>query len=113
MSYRSKIKTRAKQRGKKSIRFHRSNQHIYLQLADETGCVVAGVSTLTPSFRQSVEGVVRVNQATAAKLATHAVDVFRTHLDQPCAFDRGGFLYKKQGVVASVASVLRDAKCIL
>ena len=106
MSSRSKHKTRMKQRGRShSIRVHRTNKHIYVQLAGPDGVVITGISTKTSEVAKACDGKFS-NISAATQLGVQAAVLVKALKVDHWAFDRCGHVY--HGRVKAVAEALRQ-----
>lgn len=85
---------------------YRSNRHVYAQIIDDKkGATLAAVGTLSEEYRKLDEKVTgkkaafAVGQLLAKKCADVGVKMV--------VFDRNGFIYTKNGLVASLAAGAR------
>ena len=100
-------RTRAKirERGYPRLSVHRTPRHIYAQLIDPTGGVVASASTLDKGLRKELKGTGNVSAASAVGklIAERAKGAGVTKV----AFDRSGFKY--HGRVKALADAARES----
>lgn len=92
--------------GRPRLSVHRTNQHIYVQVIDDTkGITVATASTLDVDLRKSlklgsnVDAAVEVGKLIADRAKSAGVDTV--------VFDRGGFIF--HGRVKALADAAREA----
>ncbi len=83
---------------------YRSNMHVYAQVIDSSGVVVATASTLEKGFRQlgitsNIEAARRIGEAIAKRCLDKGIKAI--------AFDRSG--YKYHGRVEALAAAAREA----
>ena len=100
---RNRTQLRKKSTGRPRLSVHRTNQHIYAQVIDDTsGVTVASASTLEKDLRagatSNVEAATKVGQLIAERAKKAGVETV--------VFDRGGFLY--HGRVKALADAARD-----
>jgi len=92
--------------GQPRLCVYRSNRHVYAQIVDDTeGCTLATASTLSPEFRN-------VDEKKAGKDAAFVVGqmIATRGLEkgvERVVFDRNGFIYHKNGLIASLANGAR------
>ena len=85
---------------------HRSHQHLYAQIVDDTkGQVLFGASTLTKNVRSKIKNGGNVEAATV--LGEYFAQEAKKKGIQRIAFDRGGYLY--HGRVKAFAEAVRKA----
>lgn len=100
---RNRIALRKKSTGRPRLSIHRTNQHIYAQIIDDTeGRTVASASTLEADLRATLaankEGATKIGELIAERAKLAGVD--------EVVFDRGGFLY--HGRVKALADAARE-----
>ena len=101
-------KTRAKisRLGAKRLSIHRTSQHIYAQVIDETGGkVLASASTIQPSLRKGLKQTGNVEAAAA--VGKQIAELAKKAGVEEVAFDRSGFRY--HGRVKALADAAREA----
>jgi large subunit ribosomal protein L18 len=85
----------------------RSNKHVYAQIIDDRkGVTLVATSTLSAEFKGLAEKTGGKAAATAVgeMIAKHAKDKGI----ESVVFDRNGFIYKKNGLVAALATGARS-----
>jgi large subunit ribosomal protein L18 len=100
-------KTRAKIAELKAIRLsvHRTNQHIYAQIIDETGSrILASASSAEVELRASVKN--GGNAEAAALVGKRIAEKAKAAGIEQVAFDRSGFQY--HGRVKALADAARE-----
>ena len=100
-------KTRARIAEQKKLRLtvHRSNNHIYAQIVDETGSkILASASTLSAESQLKSGGNAAAAAAVGKAIAERAKGAGL--LDKDIAFDRSG--YKYHGRVKALADAARE-----
>ena len=94
---------RLKSGGRPRLSIHRSSQHIYAQIIDDTkGITVAAASTLEKDARGSTGATTDAAAAVGKRLAERAVAAGVSAV----VFDRGGFLF--HGRVKALADGARE-----
>ncbi|BBD80653.1 LSU ribosomal protein L18p [Aerosticca soli] len=84
---------------------HRSGQHIYAQVFDPAGKVLAAASTLQRSVAEGLQGT--KNLAAAAAVGRVVAERARAAGVESVAFDRSGFRY--HGRIKALADAAREA----
>ncbi len=90
------------------LRVYRSNKHLYAQVInDRDGKTLASASTLSPEFTSLDEGKSGKDAAlfVGELVAKKAIDGGVSQV----VFDRNGFIYLKNGIVAKLAEGARKA----
>lgn len=92
--------------GRARLSIHRTNQHIYAQIIDDSnGVTVAAASTLDEGLRKALK--VGSNSEAAAAVGKLIADRAKSAGVEQVIFDRGGFLY--HGRVKALADAAREA----
>ncbi len=102
-------KTRARIAEQKKLRLtvHRSNNHIYAQIVDETGSkILASASTLSADVKSQLKSGGNAAAAAAVGKAIAERAKGAGLLDKDIAFDRSG--YKYHGRVKALADAARE-----
>jgi large subunit ribosomal protein L18 len=104
-----KMRVRAHVRGTEErprLSVFRSNKHIYAQVInDRDGKTLVAASSLSPEFKATEgtksgkEAALAVGELVARKAIEKGVDVV--------VFDRNGFIYRKNGLIATLAEGAR------
>ena len=102
---RTKRRIRSRIQGSRII-VYRSNRHMYAQLVNEEGRVIAGVSTLTKVIREKVKTTSNKDAALAVGKAIG--ELVKKNKIAKVSFDRSGYLY--HGRVQMVAEGIRSSK---
>lgn len=90
--------------GKARLSVHRSGQHIYAQLIDDTkGVTVASASTLDKELKLKKTSTIEAAQAVGKLIAERA----KKNKVENVVFDRGGYLF--HGRVKALADAAREA----
>jgi large subunit ribosomal protein L18 len=98
---RYKLKKQANGRARLSV--HRSGQHIYVQIIDDTkGVTLAAASTLDKEVKVKNTANLEAAKTVGALIAKRAKDAKVDHV----VFDRGGYLY--HGRVKALADAARE-----
>ena len=99
-----RARAKIRELGTARLSIHRTPRHIYAQVIDAQGKVVAAVNTLQADMRSAVEGTGNVDAATAVgkAVAERAVAAGVSAV----AFDRSGFKY--HGRVKALAEAARE-----
>lgn len=101
-----KLRAKIARQGATRLSVHRTSQHIYAQVIDETGGkVLAAVSTLTPSVKKEVKST--SNCEAAALVGKQIAELAKQAGVEQVAFDRSGFRY--HGRVKALAEAAREA----
>lgn len=91
--------------GRPRLSIHRTNQHMYAQIIDDTkGVTVAAASTLDEALKKQKVGS---NSEAAAAVGKLIADRAKSAGVEQVVFDRGGFLY--HGRVKALADAAREA----
>lgn len=91
--------------GRPRLSIHRTNQHMYAQIIDDTnGVTVAAASTLDGDLKKLKVGS---NSEAAAAVGKLIADRAKSAGVEQVVFDRGGFLY--HGRVKALADAAREA----
>jgi len=91
--------------GRPRLSIHRTNQHMYAQIIDDTnGVTVAAASTLDEALKKVKVGS---NSEAAAAVGKLIADRAKSAGVEQVVFDRGGFLY--HGRVKALADAAREA----
>ena len=99
---RTSLRARAGSRPRLSV--HRSSQHIYAQIIDDTqGRTLASASTLEKDVRGQTGATIAAAQEVGKRVAAAAKAAGVTQV----VFDRGGFLY--HGRVKALADAARES----
>ncbi len=99
---RNRTQLRKKSVGRPRLSVHRTNQHIYAQIIDDTkGATVAAASTLEKDLKEAGS-----NKEAAAKVGKLIAERAKAAGVETVVFDRGGFLY--HGRVQALAEAARD-----
>ncbi|MBN2689995.1 MAG: 50S ribosomal protein L18 [Gammaproteobacteria bacterium] len=99
-------KTRAKMRELEMVRLvvHRTSQHIYAQLINESDVVLAAVSTIQSDVKASIKNGSNIE---AAKIVGSKIaELAKSAGVSKVAFDRSGFKY--HGRVKALADAARE-----
>lgn len=100
----TKLRSRIRRLGKKRLCVHRTSQHIYAQVIDETGGnVLASASTLDSNVK--TERGSNIDAATA--VGKRIAELAKAAGVEEVAFDRSGFRY--HGRVKALAEAAREA----
>ena len=101
-----KLRAKIARQGVTRLSIHRTGQHIYAQLIDETGSkVLAAASTLNAGIKKDVKNT--SNCAAAAAVGTEIAALAKKAGVEQVAFDRSGFRY--HGRVKALADAAREA----
>ena len=101
-----KLRAKISRQGVVRLSVHRTSQHIYAQVIDETGSkVIASSSTLKPSLRKSLKNT--GNCEAAAAVGKEIAELAKQAGVEQVAFDRSGFRY--HGRVKALADAAREA----
>ena len=101
-----KLRAKIARQGVTRLSIHRTGQHIYAQLIDETGSkVLAAASTLNAGIKKDVKNT--SNCAAAAAVGTEIAVLAKKAGVEQVAFDRSGFRY--HGRVKALAEAAREA----
>ena len=101
-----KIRAKITRQGAKRLSVHRTSQHIYAQLIDETGGnVLAATSTLDAGIKKEVKNT--SNCDAAALVGKQIAELAKKAGVEEVAFDRSGFRY--HGRVKALADAAREA----
>jgi len=100
-----RARAKIRELGTARLSIHRTPRHIYAQVIDGQGKVVATANTLQTDIRSALEGTGNVDAATAVgkAIAERAVAAGVSAV----AFDRSGFKY--HGRVKALAEAAREA----
>ena len=94
---------RLKSGGRPRLSIHRSSQHIYAQIIDDTkGITIAAASTLEKDMRDATGATTDAASAVGKRLAERAMAAGVSAV----VFDRGGFLF--HGRVKALAEGARE-----
>lgn len=92
--------------GAKRLSVHRTSQHIYAQVFDETGGkVLASASTVEPGIRKGLKQTSNIEAAAA--VGKQIAELAKKAGVEQVAFDRSGFRY--HGRVKALADAAREA----
>jgi large subunit ribosomal protein L18 len=101
-----KLRAKIARQGATRLSVHRTSQHIYAQVIDETGGkVLAATSTLDASIKK--EAKTTSNCDAAALVGTRIAELAKQAGVEAVAFDRSGFRY--HGRVKALAEAAREA----
>ncbi len=101
-----KIRAKIARQGSTRLSIHRTSQHIYAQIIDETGGkVLAATSTLDSGIRKEAKNT--SNCDAAALVGTQIAELAKKAGVEEVAFDRSGFRY--HGRVKALADAAREA----
>lgn len=101
-----KIRAKITRQGAKRLSVHRTSQHIYAQVIDETGGnVLAATSTLDAGIKKEVKNT--SNCDAAALVGKQIAELAKKAGIEEVAFDRSGFRY--HGRVKALADAAREA----
>lgn len=84
---------------------HRTNQHLYAQVIDPSGKVVAAANTLQASVSDGLKS--KKNKEAAAAVGRAVASIAKSNGIEAVAFDRSGFKY--HGRIAALADAAREA----
>ena len=100
---RNRTALRARGSGRPRLSIHRSGQHIYAQVIDDSeGKTLAAASTLD----KDVRGKVGANKEAAADVGKRVAEAAKKAGVTQVVFDRGGFLF--HGRVKALADAARE-----
>ncbi len=101
-----KLRAKINKQGVTRLSVHRTGQHIYAQVIDETGCnVLAAASTLNAGIKKGVKNT--SNCEAAAAVGKQIAELAKKAGVEQVAFDRSGFRY--HGRVKALAEAAREA----
>ncbi len=101
-----KIRAKISRQGVQRLTVHRTSQHIYAQVIDETGGkVLAATSTMDASVKKGVKNT--GNCDAAAAVGKQIAELAKKAGVETVAFDRSGFRY--HGRVKALAEAAREA----
>lgn len=101
-----KLRGKIARQGVSRLSIHRTSQHIYAQVIDETGSkVLAAASTLTASIKKEAKNT--GNCEAAALVGKEIAQLAKQAGVESVAFDRSGFRY--HGRVKALAEAAREA----
>jgi len=101
-----KLRAKISRQGATRLSVHRTSQHIYAQVIDETGGkVLAATSTLDASIKKDVKST--SNCEAAAAVGKQIAELAKQAGVSQVAFDRSGFRY--HGRVKALAEAAREA----
>ncbi|MFT5571658.1 MAG: large subunit ribosomal protein L18 [Cryomorphaceae bacterium] len=101
-----KLRAKIARQGATRLSVHRTSQHIYAQVIDETGGkVLAAISTLDASIKKKAK--ITSNCDAAALVGTRIAELAKKAGVEAVAFDRSGFRY--HGRVKALAEAAREA----
>ena len=101
-----KLRAKIARQGATRLSIHRTSQHIYAQVIDETGGkVVAATSTLDASIKKEIKN--SGNCEAAAAVGKQIAELAKQAGVESVAFDRSGFRY--HGRVKALADAAREA----
>ena len=102
----TKLRAKIARQGATRLSVHRTAQHIYAQVIDETGGkVLAATSTLDASIKKEVKNT--SNCEAAALVGKQIAELAKQAGVEQVAFDRSGFRY--HGRVKALADAAREA----
>ena len=100
---RNRVQLRKTSTGRPRLSVHRTNQHIYAQVIDDSkGATLAAASTLD----EGLKGDATSNIDAASKVGKLIAERAKAAGVESVVFDRGGFLY--HGRVKALAEAARD-----
>lgn len=101
-----KLRAKISRQGAKRLSVHRTSQHIYAQVIDETGGkVLAATSTLDAAVKKEVKNT--SNCEAASVVGKRVAELAKEAGVEEVAFDRSGFRY--HGRVKALAEAAREA----
>lgn len=101
-----KLRAKIARQGATRLSVHRTSQHIYAQVIDETGGkVLAAASTLDAGIRKDVKNTGNCEAATL--VGKQIAELAKKAGVETVAFDRSGFRY--HGRVKALAEAAREA----
>lgn len=101
-----KLRAKISRLGQKRLSVHRTSQHIYAQIIDETGGkVLASASTLDAALKKDIKNSSNCEAATA--VGKRVAELAKQAGVEEVAFDRSGFRY--HGRVKALAEAAREA----
>jgi large subunit ribosomal protein L18 len=101
-----KLRAKISRQGVMRLSVHRTSQHIYAQVIDETGGkVLAATSTLDAVVKKEVKNT--SNCAAASVVGKRVAELAQQAGVEQVAFDRSGFRY--HGRVKALAEAAREA----
>lgn len=101
-----KLRAKISRQGVKRLSVHRTSQHIYAQVIDETGGkVLAATSTLDAAVKKEVKNT--SNCEAASVVGKRVAELAQQAGVEEVAFDRSGFRY--HGRVKALAEAAREA----
>lgn len=100
-----RVRAKIRELGAHRLAIHRTPRHIYAQVIEPSGRVVATASTLERSVREGIEGYTG-NAAAAAVVGKMIAERAKSAGIEQVAFDRSGFRY--HGRVKALADAARE-----
>jgi len=101
-----KLRAKIARQGANRLSIHRTSQHIYAQVIDETGGnVLAATSTLDAGIKKDIKN--SGNCEAAAAVGKQIAELAKKAGIESVAFDRSGFRY--HGRVKALADAAREA----
>jgi len=101
-----KLRAKIARQGVTRLSIHRTGQHIYAQVIDDTGSkVLAATSTLDAGIKKDVKNT--SNCEAAAAVGKQIAELAKKAGVEQVAFDRSGFRY--HGRVKALAEAAREA----